>query len=260
MKVAPRAPRVWRRKPHQLPRTPAPIGERASQPRPTACQLMLETERVGQSSMRVSLLASLLIHILLITITLPSFSRAPDLDATPKKIVYVSRWVPPAPKPPPRRQVVKQETLNARRIPVPDPTPEEPEPVIEPEPEPEPLWIPPDVQIVIGAPVPPPLEAPPIRAGFGGVTYPILIESTQVMPDYPELARLAKVSGNVILEAIVRKTGSVTDLRVLRQPASGLGFGDAAIAAVTQWRYKPGVMDGRPVAVYFTIVVEFRLE
>ena len=35
-------------------------------------------------------------------------------------------------------------------------------------------------------------------AGFGGVTYPVLIESTKVLPKYPELARKAKVTGNVV--------------------------------------------------------------
>ena len=210
-------------------------------------------------SRQIGLLVAIVFHILIITITFPSFSR-PELEKEDKEVVYVSRWTPP---PPPKierpKQVIEQE-LNKRKVPIPDPTPDEPEPVREPEPEPEPIPIPPDVDIVIGAPEPPPMEEGPVRAGFGGVTYPVLIESTKVQPKYPELARKAKVTGNVILEAIVRKDGTVGQVKVLRSPGANLGFEESTIEAVRQWRYKPGVQNGRPVDVYFTIVVEFILK
>lgn len=209
---------------------------------------------------RIALLAALLVHLLLITVTIPSFRTVRAETPRPEKIVYVSRWVPPPPERPAVRRTAPQRELAARRIPWPDPTPEEPEPVQEPLPEPEPIEIPPDVQVVIGAPEPPPLADAPLRAGFGGVTYPVLIESTKVLPRYPELARVAKVSGNVILEAVVRKDGTIGDLRVLRSPAANLGFEQAAMDAVRQWRYKPGVQDGRPVDVYYTILVDFVIQ
>ena len=79
----------------------------------------------------------------------------------------------------------------------------------------------------------------------------------QVKPDYPEIARKAKVQGQVILQAVVRKDGTVGDIQVLRSPGSKFGFDEAAIAAVRQWRYKPGLQNGKPVDVYFTIVVDF---
>jgi protein TonB len=209
---------------------------------------------------RISLLVALLIHILLITVTFPSFHRGQLDDATPKKIYYISRWVPPPPPKIQRASQVVQEELKTKRIPVPDPTPDAPEPVREPEPEPEPIPIPPDVEIVIGAPEPPPLVEAPVRAGFGGVTYPVLIESSKVLPEYPELARKAKVTGSVILEAVITKGGTVGRIKVLRSPGAHLGFDKAAIDAVQQWRYKPGIQNGRRVDVYFTIVVDFVLE
>ncbi|MGD8377699.1 MAG: energy transducer TonB [Acidobacteriota bacterium] len=219
----------------------------------------LLTSEDDPKSRQIALLIALVFHILLITVTFPSFSR-PELKEEKKEAVYVPRWTPP---PPPKierpKQVIKEE-LNARKVPIPDPTPDEPEPIREPEPEPEPIPIPPDVEVIIGAPEPPPLAEGPVRAGFGGVTYPVLIESTKVQPKYPELARKAKVTGNVILEAIVRKDGTVGDVKVLRSPGSNLGFEQSAIEAVKQWRYKPGVQNGRPVDVYFTIVVEFILK
>jgi len=202
---------------------------------------------------------ALVAHILIITVTFPSF-KSPQLNEKKKEVVYVSRWVPP---PPPKIERPKQvivEDLKARKVPVPDPTPDEPEPIREPEPDPDPVPIPPDVEIIIGAPEPPPLDEGPVRAGFGGVTYPVLIESTKVLPKYPELARKAKVTGNVILEAVIQKDGSVGGVKVLRSPGANLGFETSAIEAVEQWRYKPGVQNGRPVDVYFTIVVEFVLK
>jgi TonB family protein len=210
-------------------------------------------------SRKIALLIAIVFHIVLITVTFPSFSR-PQLKEEKKEVVYVSRWQPPPPPKIERPQQVLQEQLNARKVPIPDPTPDEPEPIREPEPEPEPIPIPPDVEVIIGAPEPPPLSEGPVRAGFGGVTYPVLIESTKITPEYPELARKAKVTGNVILEAVVRKDGTVGEVKVLRSPGANLGFEESAIDAVKQWRYKPGVQNGRPVDVYFTIVVEFILK
>jgi len=100
----------------------------------------------------------------------------------------------------------------------------------------------------------------PLYAGIGGVTNPELILSTKKQPTYPESARKAKVSGQVILQVVVRKDGTVGDIQVLRSPGSKFGFDEAAIAAVKQWRYKPGLQNGKPVDVYFTIVVDFVLQ
>ena len=80
-----------------------------------------------------------------------------------------------------------------------------------------------------------------------------------VAAETPELARRAKVQGKVILQAVVRKDGTVGDVQVLQSPGSKLGFDEAAVEAVRQWRYKPGLQNGKPVDVYFTIIVEFYL-
>ncbi len=227
--------------------------------RETSLYSILLKEESDPESRKIALLAALVFRILIITVTFPSFSR-PKLQEEKKEVIYVSRWVPPPPPKIERPKQVIQEELDARKVPVPDPTPDEPEPVREPEPEPEPVPIPPDVDVIIGAPEPPPLTEGPVRAGFGGVTYPVLIESTKVQPIYPELARKAKVTGSVILEAVVRKDGTVGGVKVLRSPGANLGFEESAMDAVRQWRYKPGVQNGRPVDVYFTIVVEFILK
>jgi len=77
-------------------------------------------------------------------------------------------------------------------------------------------------------------------------------------PEYPELARKAKLPGRVVLQAVVAKDGTVVEVTVLRSTSSL--FEDAAVEAVKQWRYEPALSGGQPVAVYFTVIVDFRLE
>jgi protein TonB len=103
------------------------------------------------------------------------------------------------------------------------------------------------------------LAQEPLYAGIGGVSNPELIMSTRLQPVYPEIARQAKVSGQVIMQAIIRQDGSVGDIQILRSPGAKFGFDESATEAVRQWRYKPALQSGKPVDVYLTIVVDFTL-
>ena len=100
----------------------------------------------------------------------------------------------------------------------------------------------------------------PLRPGIDGVTEPELIVETKVNPVYPEKAKKAGVQGKVILQSVIREDGTVGEIKVLKAPAKDMGFVEAAVAAVRQWRYRPAMKDGKPVPVYFTIVVSFTLE
>ena len=93
----------------------------------------------------------------------------------------------------------------------------------------------------------------PYRVG-DDVKAPVLME--RVEPEYPELARKARISGIVIAELLIDKTGRVQEARVLK----GLPFGldEAALAAVKQWSFRPGTLDGNPVDVLFNVTVSFR--
>ncbi|PYU89107.1 MAG: hypothetical protein DMG08_22905 [Acidobacteria bacterium] len=84
------------------------------------------------------------------------------------------------------------------------------------------------------------------------------IPVNQPLPLYTEEARKAKVEGLVLLQAIVRKDGTVDSFKVIR----GLGYGldESAINTIaTKWRFKPGSLNGQPVDVQATIEVSFRL-
>jgi TonB family protein len=94
----------------------------------------------------------------------------------------------------------------------------------------------------------------PLRVG-GEVQVPI--EVSRVEPDYPEAARKARLQGIVILEAIITKEGAVESVRPLRGLGSQLD--NAAIRAVSQWKYKPATVNSRPVRVYLTVTVPFKL-
>lgn len=78
----------------------------------------------------------------------------------------------------------------------------------------------------------------------------------KVTPTYPPIARTAHVSGNVILEAEISKTGDVVNLHVISGPPL---LQNAAIEAVKQWKYRPYLLNGEAVAVETQVTVIFTL-
>ena len=207
-----------------------------------------------RKTMWIAISVAVVLHAIVLFATFPEFKKTLEAKKKGPQIV-VKKYVPPPPKIQ-RKQIVKKKIT--KKVPIPDPTPDEPEPIREPEPEIIEDPIPPDVEIVIGDPEAPPPTGPLI-AGVGDVTNPRLIEETKVQPEYPELARVARLEGNVILQAIIHSDGSVGELEILRCNRPNMGFENAALSAVTQWRYEPATQGGRPIEVYFTVFVEFKL-
>jgi len=157
----------------------------------------------------------------------------------------------------PQETAPRPSRPQAVKVPIPDPTPLEPEPVRDP----QPLTVadlpsPGDVAGLLEdvLPGPPGPVAAAIRAGTG-ISEPRKIHD--VLPLYPEEARMARVQGTVILDVTLDEGGLVRDIRVLKPLAEGLT--EAAIAAVKQWRYEPSRLDGEPVSVLMTVTVTFRL-
>jgi TonB family protein len=89
----------------------------------------------------------------------------------------------------------------------------------------------------------------------GGVSAPSVL--SKIEPEYSEEARKAKWQGTVVVSVIVDELGRPRNVRVLR--SLGLGLDQKAVEAVSQWRFKPGLKDGKPVPVMATIEVNFRL-
>ena len=88
-----------------------------------------------------------------------------------------------------------------------------------------------------------------------GVTEGMVIR--RVQPQYPQMAKIARVQGAVVLAAIIGKDGTIQNLHVV-STASPL-LNQAAIDAVKQWRYKPYILNGEPVEVDTTVTVNFSL-
>lgn len=95
----------------------------------------------------------------------------------------------------------------------------------------------------------------PVVRAAGDVKPPKLVR--RIEPDYPEIARQARVEGIVVLEATTDVFGRVTGVRVLRSISL---LDAAAVDAVRQWIYEPMVINGRPRPVTFTVTVRFVLK
>jgi protein TonB len=87
-----------------------------------------------------------------------------------------------------------------------------------------------------------------------GVTQGLLTRNVQ--PQYPPLARQARIQGSVVLRALISKTGQIENLEVVSGHPM---LTSSAIQAVKQWQYKPYILNGQPVEVETNITVNFTL-
>jgi len=78
----------------------------------------------------------------------------------------------------------------------------------------------------------------------------------KIQPEYPPIARAARIQGQVVLSAIISKTGEIQNLVLVSGHPMLV---PAAIRAVQQFRYRPFLLNGEPVEVETTITVNFQL-
>ena len=103
---------------------------------------------------------------------------------------------------------------------------------------------------------PPPTPQPqkPVRPG-GDIREPVKVK--HVPPVYPQIAIAARISGRVVIDAVIGVDGVVREARVL----SGVPLlNQAALDAVKQWRYTPTTLNNVPVPVIMTVTVQFNLQ
>jgi protein TonB len=93
-----------------------------------------------------------------------------------------------------------------------------------------------------------------VRPG-AGVVMPIAIK--KVEPEFSEEARKARANGFVVIYCEIGPDGKPHNLRVSR--SFGLGLDEQALKAVSQWLFKPGTKDGKPITVAANIEVAFHL-
>jgi len=89
------------------------------------------------------------------------------------------------------------------------------------------------------------------------LTRPVLVKKRA--PEYPEDQRRRRVEADLLFHLMVREDGTLAEICVLYNSAPGLGFDDAAVRAIREWRYEPARLDGEPVAIPFAVKVQYRL-
>lgn len=187
--------------------------------------------------------------------------------------VDLAEYVRLAPMPPPP-EVVTRPSRGAERTAVAPPAPTSAPLTITDDPPDPPRYmaagppdpvngLPPGSGDGLGTSVnPPAVFVPPVAQKPSGpvrvADLPIAPRKTiDVRPDYPHIARQARVEGTVVMEAVLDATGRVTQLRVIQSVPM---LDQAAMDAVRQWRYTPSTYGGRPVSVLMTITIRFKLQ
>ncbi len=237
--------------------------------------LIESIHKKGSGKRPLTFILSILIHGLVIgSVIAASLWYVEDVPEPPIPVQFYAAAPPPPPPPPPAApkapppktaakpqpttpQKVMAPTVIPESIPAPLPTPEPPAPAVE------------GVEGGVEGGVPggvvggvlggPPGGTgsdvgAPLRVG-GDVKAPILKQ--RIEPMYPEAARKTRMQGVVILEAIITADGNVANVKVLKSVNPLLDA--AAERAVSQWVYRPATLNGRAVAVYLTVTVNFQL-
>lgn len=96
--------------------------------------------------------------------------------------------------------------------------------------------------------------APRVVNVSAGVAVGLLIQRTP--PVYPQIAKAARVSGTVVLQATISKTGAISNIHVVSGPVM---LRQAAADAVKTWRYRPYRLNNEPTEIETTINVIFSL-
>ena len=207
--------------------------------------------------------ASILLALILIPLiypeALPNFASIILLEAPtpppeePKPVAQTEH------EPAPQRQMMGRELVAPSRIPKPIYIPGVPEPPTQ------------DTVAALGDngsgpasghnPFPGSGANPPVHEAVqkqhvsSGVMEGMLVH--KVLPRYPAIAVETRLSGTVVLQATIAKSGAIENLRVVGGPPM---LRQAALDAVAQWRYRPYLLNGQPVEVETTINVQFTLQ
>ena len=173
----------------------------------------------------------------------------------------------PVPPPPPAAVSPRAATVDPKVAPIAAPDRIDPEPAVRPSPEgggvPGAIAVsgggPPSSagsgsNAALAPPPPEPVPPPAILKIGGNIKAPARLSYTA--PVYPAIARAAKVQGIVELDATIDERGVVRNVRVVRSVPL---LDQAAIAAVSTWRYTPTQLNGVAVPVVMTVRVAFSL-
>ena len=104
-------------------------------------------------------------------------------------------------------------------------------------------------------------------AGTAWAAQPLKVEGDVQRPEalykeppvYPEEARKARLEGLVVVKTVIDEQGQVKD-PVVEGSSGHKSLDEAALEAISAWRFKPATLHGKPVAVYYSITINFRAD
>jgi protein TonB len=99
------------------------------------------------------------------------------------------------------------------------------------------------------------LLAPLPGTVVSNMVQPKLLSS--VAPLYPQTATLHGVEGDVKIDAVINENGHVGTMKILEGP---MALRQAAMSAVSQWRYQPALLNGKAISSHLTVLVQFKLK
>jgi TonB family protein len=222
---------------------------------PVVKQLEQEDAPENRRAVRLGIAIGAVLHVVLFLITFPEVKHKIYQVGTGTRVYEVKQFRFQPPKPQVKRRAPTRP--KTKTIPIPDPTPDDPEPIFHDEVDTPPVDFP-DAELegVLAIPDGPPGPSKGVLPIAGNVRAPERVYSPD--PVYPEEARLARVQGVVILQTIIDTLGKVADVRVLKGLPSGLT--EAAVEAVSAWKFNPATLEGKPVAVYYMVTITFSVQ
>lgn len=123
-------------------------------------------------------------------------------------------------------------------------------------------------------------DLPGAETGLNGTFDSIIVDESEYFPEpgqfvafqeepkcihaapavYPEIAQLTGREGSVVVYALVGKDGTVVRTTLARSAGSNVGFDEAALEAVSKYRFRPALQNGQPVAVWVSQRIDFKLD
>ena len=79
----------------------------------------------------------------------------------------------------------------------------------------------------------------------------------KIPPVYPHDALKKRIEGMLVLRFLVNEVGKVEDISVVRADPKGI-FEQRAVEAISKWRFKPGIFEGKPVPTWVVIPIQFK--
>lgn len=226
---------------------------------PAVRQLQAEEADENRRALRIGIVGGIVLHVILFLIVFPHIKYEIHQVGRGARVYRIKQFNFTPPKPQVAHKAPSKPKTQTKKIPIPDPTPDDPEPIEYED------AVTPEVDFLEGVGVAEDLFAIP-SGPPGPSTGPIQISGNVKAPErifspdpiYPEEARMARIQGVVILQTIIDALGKVNDVRVLKGLPSGLT--EAAVEAVSQWRFNPATLDGKPVAVYYMVTITFSVQ